>query len=307
MDHAASILDGCQPISKRFHHGNFQRHPEQRHLYRNLGSGRHLRLWRGGHPRGQGGADVILGGDGNDLIDGGAGDDQLAGDAGNDTLIGGNGNDIIDGGTGDDLITGDAGNDTLLGGDGNDTLVGGDGDDIINGGAGNDLILGGAGNDVIDGGDGDDTAFYTDKTQSLTIILRGENPATFSISGSTEVDTLTNIENLVGGDEDDTLTGDALRNGLRGGDGNDTLSGGGGNDSLDGGRALIPLIIPRGSRQSSSISGKRIRMGILANPRSFQSRGWAMYQSRKTIFAASKTSSVRAETTRSTGTRIRTL
>jgi Ca2+-binding RTX toxin-like protein len=48
-------------------------------------------------------------------------------------------------------------------------------------------------------------------------------------------DTLTGIENVVGGSGNDILTGDAGANALDGGLGNDTLTGGGGNDTLTGG------------------------------------------------------------------------
>src|SRR5262249_3048068 len=48
-------------------------------------------------------------------------------------------------------------------------------------------------------------------------------------------DTLTSIENLTGGDFDDTLTGDAGANVINGGDGNDTIEGGAGPDTITGG------------------------------------------------------------------------
>jgi Ca2+-binding RTX toxin-like protein len=48
-------------------------------------------------------------------------------------------------------------------------------------------------------------------------------------------DTLTGIENVVGGSGNDVLTGDAGANVLDGGLGNDTLNGGGGADTLIGG------------------------------------------------------------------------
>lgn len=73
--------------------------------------------------KGQGGDDLLCGGDGVDL---------LQGLSGNDYLEGGSGNDVLNGGTGD--------YDVLAGGDGNDALLDGDGVRSAQGGAGNDLL-----------------------------------------------------------------------------------------------------------------------------------------------------------------------
>lgn len=54
-------------------------------------------------------------------------------------------------------------------------------------------------------------------------------------SGSFEIDGATLFENAIGGDGDDTLTGNAQTNLLSGMRGDDTLSGGDGNDTLTGG------------------------------------------------------------------------
>ncbi|KRA97706.1 hypothetical protein ASD83_11455 [Devosia sp. Root685] len=111
------------------------------------------------------GNDVIFGGNGNDLISGGTGNDRLFGEAGHDiingddgddTISGGEGDDIIDGGTGNDTIQGDEGNDVIYGNDGDDTLEGNEGNDTILAGRGADHIAGGEGNDLIDSGEGDD-------------------------------------------------------------------------------------------------------------------------------------------------------
>jgi len=56
---------------------------------------------------GDGGNDVIYGGDGNDTIEGWAGDDSLYGDAGNDWISGGNNDDAIAGNDGMDQLWGD--------------------------------------------------------------------------------------------------------------------------------------------------------------------------------------------------------
>ncbi|MHA6196642.1 retention module-containing protein [Pseudomonas wadenswilerensis] len=132
-----------------------------------------------------------------------------------------------------DTLLGGSGNDTLNGGDGNDVLIGGDGNDSLYGGNGNDLLIGGPGNDLLDGGAGIDTASYASATSGVTVNL--------SIAGQQNtvgagLDTLVSIENLIGSDYNDTLTGDGNANVLQGGLGNDVLNGGGGDDLLIGGR-----------------------------------------------------------------------
>jgi Ca2+-binding RTX toxin-like protein len=76
----------------------------------------------------------------------------------------------------------------------------------------------------------------------VTVTLATPGVAQNTINAGT--DTLTSIENLVGSDFNDTLTGDAGANKLEGGVGNDTLNGGLGNDTLDGGRAPTPPATP---------------------------------------------------------------
>lgn len=118
---------------------------------------------RGGHDTligdgAEGGADTILGGDGNDVIrgDGGDGAEGLS-----DSLLGGNGNDIVSGNTGDDFLDGGAGHDLLMGGrdgsEGNDTIISGSGNDILIGGKGNDRLVATSGRNILLGGRGADT------------------------------------------------------------------------------------------------------------------------------------------------------
>jgi Ca2+-binding RTX toxin-like protein len=129
----------------------------------------------------------------------------------NDTLIGNGGNNVLSGLGGNDCLFGNAGNDILLGGLGNDTLNGGLGLDILNGGLGTD------------------TASYLGSgpvTVNLGIVGQGI---------STGFDQLFSIENAVGSNFGDTLTGNAGANELYGAAGNDTLNGLGGNDVLNGG------------------------------------------------------------------------
>ncbi|RVK93360.1 calcium-binding protein, partial [Sinorhizobium meliloti] len=205
---------------------------------------------------------------------GGSGDDTITGDAQNNLFRGGGGSDVLDGGAGIDTadytdkatsvvvtltgaapatvfvngiaedtisnfenVYGGSGNDILTGDDQNNVLRGAAGNDILNGGAGDDSLSGGAGNDTADGGDGVDTFDLREKTSSVVLQLNGENAATVFVGGVAE-DTIRNIENIVGGSSDDTLTGDAEANKLSGARGNDWLKGGDGADTLDGGEDI---------------------------------------------------------------------
>ena len=140
---------------------------------------------------------------------------------------------ILTGTVNADVLLGGNGNDTLNGGDGNDVLIGGGGNNSLYGGNGNDLLIGGPGNDLLDGGAGIDTASYASATAGVTVNLSLAGQQNTVGAG---LDTLVSIENLIGSDYNDTLTGDSNANVLNGGLGNDVLNGGGGDDVLIGGR-----------------------------------------------------------------------
>jgi Ca2+-binding RTX toxin-like protein len=215
-------------------------------------------------------ANVLVGGTGDDTITGGSGDDTIDGGTGIDTLVlsgikanytitavgagaytvtdnvGSDGTDHIvnveklhfsdvtytlpiTGWTGNDSLTGTTGDDVINGLGGNDVLNGLAGNDQLNGGDGDDTLDGGAGNDTIDGGTGTNTASYADAALGVTVSLALEgSPQNTKNAG---LDTLTNIQNLLGSAHSDTLTGDGANNTLEGGAGDDTLVGGGGIDT----------------------------------------------------------------------------
>ncbi|MGL4821937.1 MAG: Hint domain-containing protein, partial [Plesiomonas shigelloides] len=85
-------------------------------------------------------------------------------------------------------------------------------------------------NEAFDGGDGIDT-----------MQIGGSSVQNFAYEVNLETGTgnfgktYTNIENIVGGNANDTLTGNAGANSIDGGAGNDTLAGGAGVDTLAGG------------------------------------------------------------------------
>lgn len=210
------------------------------------------------------GNDELRGGTENDVLNGGLGDDKQFGEAGNDRLVGSAGADVLDGGDGVDTadyrksatgvtvdlmsqkgtggdaegdqllnlenIYGSARNDTLIGDNGVNRIVAASGEDKIYGMGGNDYILTGGGYDFVDGGDGIDTVTYEDSWDRVVVNLTtGKNQY-----GSASRDVLTNVENIVGSDFNDTITGDANDNRLTGGLGNDVLNGMAGNDYLFG-------------------------------------------------------------------------
>jgi Ca2+-binding RTX toxin-like protein len=126
------------------------------------------------------------------------------------------------------LLGRDGSSDTILGGAGDDILIGLGGNDTLNGGEGNDILAGGAGNDTLNGGAGIDTATYIDAASGVTVSLAISGVQSTGGAGN---DTLSTIENLIGSNFGDTLTGNSSANVLSGGGGgNDILTGGSGAD-----------------------------------------------------------------------------
>ena len=164
--------------------------------------------------------------------------DILAGDDRVNTISGGKGDDLLFGLDGSDTLMGGAGDDTLRGGDGGDELDGGFGDDMLHGGEGADVFKGGVAGDLNMDGDltdagedgGTDTVSYAGSNAAVTV-----NLDTGGSNGDAQGDTYSRIENVIGSDRNDTLTGDTGDNMLWGGAGTDTLSGMEGKDTLDGG------------------------------------------------------------------------
>lgn len=175
--------------------------------------------------------------------------------------------DVIHGQDGNDVILGDFGyfdatfKAVLLGGMGNDEIYGENGEDEIYGEGGNDVIEGGADDDALNGGSENDTyRFDGDKNLGLDTITEVASPFggndTFDLSttssraitldlSSVALQQVTTtlqiqlpagnvIENVTGGDQDDTLNGNDLDNILIGGAGDDVLTGGRGDDDLHG-------------------------------------------------------------------------
>ncbi len=165
-----------------------------------------------------------------DNLNGGDGDDQILGNKGVDTLNGGAGDDNISGNDGDDIINGDAGADTLHGGAGADILNGGTGNDEIYGNDGDDVIILDANNDIINGGAGIDVIDASSHTAYVTVDLSVLTGQVTRLG----TDTISNVENLIGTNFNDTLGGDSGVNVITGGTGSDRIYGNGGADLLYG-------------------------------------------------------------------------
>ncbi len=158
---------------------------------------------------------------------------------------------LVKGGAGRDSITGGSGNDTIYGGSGNDTLRGGEGINELYGGDGNDLfIVDGhenllAPNAIIDGGKGTDTLklissdasgspdgyFYHDSDNDGII----EQLTRFDYASIAQANTVENLDCSSLTKTDMKITGNALKNILTGGGGNDTIDGSSGIDTMIGG------------------------------------------------------------------------
>ena len=149
--------------------------------------------------------------------------------------------------SGNDKLSGTGAGEMIMGLGGDDSLYGGGGDDTLDGGAGDDLLVGGAGADTLMGGAGDgDTISYGYSPAGVTINLDDGTARGGNADGDTIVDMADDrVENVIGSEHDDAITGNRYVNSLWGNGGNDELDGlrgndmlfgGSGDDDLDGGR-----------------------------------------------------------------------
>ena len=186
-----------------------------------------------------------------------------------ENVIGTPGADTITGNEADNVITGGAGNDTLEGDFGDDTYV-------LDDGWGTDTITEGS------EGDGIDSINFTAVASNVNVTIAADGKFTFSdgpnsvafdniealhggtgvntldfalsdravvvdIAGgtSTDFETLSGFDNVIGSPFGDTIIGNDRANKLQGGAGNDQLSGGTGADVIDGGLGIDTLIESR--------------------------------------------------------------
>jgi hypothetical protein len=221
------------------------------------------------------GSDHLLGGDGADDLRGGPGDDLAEGGPGDDTVLGQGGTDTLVGDAGKDELSGGPGIDSLHGGDDDDTLngsetnpVGADGDDKLYGDAGDDVLLGGPADDRLDGGAGADDMHGNDGRDAVSYEGRGARiEVTFDGRANDgepgEHDNVADdMEDVLGGNRDDSLTGDARANALDGGLGNDFVNGAAGSDALLGGGGVDILRARDGLRDQDVSCGPGVDLAI---------------------------------------------
>jgi Ca2+-binding RTX toxin-like protein len=241
----------------------------------NPGAGVDADLLRGGpgddQLDGAGGADTEDGGLGNDAMNGGPGDDTLVPGPGGplpdaDTISGGADVDTVtyvarmtavdvskdgaanDGGMGErDNVGLDV--EGITGGLASDTLRGGPGADVLDGAPGDDTLSGGPGQDQLRGGPGQDTVAYS--TEPDVTVRLDAGSARTGLPGDS--DSIEAVENVRGGDQDDTVTGSEEANTLAGAAGEDYLDGLRGVDRLDGGRSA-DVVVARDRKRNEPVS-----------------------------------------------------
>ncbi len=154
-----------------------------------------------------------------------------------ENVIGTAGNDFISGSARANLLMGMGGNDTIEGGAGDDTLDGGTGDDSLKGELGDDtytFAAGPQGVDIIDEAPGldSDTLDFSMLTGAVMVDL-GSTAPQIQAGGDVTIQ-LTDplgVENVIGSDFNDMMTGNARNNVFTGGKGDDVMGGGAGSDT----------------------------------------------------------------------------
>jgi Ca2+-binding RTX toxin-like protein len=121
----------------------------------------------------------------------------------------------------------------LAGKKGSEYFITKSGDDLLLGERSDDFLSGGAGTDIISGGDDVDTVSY--QISPGPIYTKLSYNKTYSDGYGTS-DTLLEVENVIGSENNDSIYGDEGINTLFGGHGMDMLYGRAGNDVLLGGK-----------------------------------------------------------------------
>jgi Ca2+-binding RTX toxin-like protein len=167
------------------------------------------------------------------VLDGGVGADTLIGGDGSDTYVVDHSQDVVIE-TNADLRSGGSDwvhshlNSTTLGANVEHGLILRAGSANLFGNAANNILVAGDGDNRINGGSGVDTVSYERAAAAVGVDL---SLVTAQATGGSGSDTLTLIENLIGGAYADSLKGNGLWNRIDGGLGADTMEGGLGSDS----------------------------------------------------------------------------
>lgn len=209
---------------------------------------------------GEGGNDDLYGFDGRDWLLGDDGADKVSGSNGIDNLLGDGGPDYLNGGNAKDYLYNGPGNDEVFGGpDGSsdelymawreaggvDRFDGGDGADVYilardqysNWGHAtiSDSDANPAPGQSVSRGDTLEAAFGYSSKDLIISLTPGPGPEVTDNRGANTVEWSAPGEffRVDSGDGDDTITGDAWENVLRGRAGTNTIDGGGGNDTVN--------------------------------------------------------------------------
>ena len=124
------------------------------------------------------------------------------------------------------------------------------GNDSILGSSGNDNILYSTGKDIVDGGPGNDTMDFSNYAYSNGTSYNNSivnlSLGIYSVTTNANVvitSTIRNVENVLGSDENDRITGNAFNNQLFGFNGSDIIYGGAGNDYISEEIIIIMIMI----------------------------------------------------------------
>jgi Ca2+-binding RTX toxin-like protein len=160
-----------------------------------------------------------------EIVRGGDHDDYLSGSGWDNMLFGNGGHDHIRGNGGNDRLFGSAGMDTLLGQGGNDALWGEMDSDILNGGAGTDDVC------------YDEVTIQNTRPYGVHVQLPepGKVSSGNGNNFSGENDSIIDVENVTGTQQNDLLLGNSGDNVVSGMGGGDDVRGGAGNDRVYGG------------------------------------------------------------------------
>lgn len=213
--------------------------------------------------------DHIIGDAGDNFISSRGGDDIIDAGAGDDSILSGEGNDQVDGGAGfdhvslflDTLFQGfpRPGMSIVYNGDGTITAtnkVTGEvdsysniealttslGDDDVTGDGGDSFIgLRNGSAKTVDGGAGTDTLVSVITNNGTLVDMVAGTVQMYNTDGTlnTTQHSISNFENVMGSQGNDTIIGDAGDNILEGQNGADNLTGGAGNDTLNGGLSVL--------------------------------------------------------------------